>query len=971
MRSPWSATTQLFWDRNNRLFKYIDAETNTWLTTFTGYDSPLTITDPLIRTGTYIYTPGFLTPGGMIEPNRRQTSYKYDTDMQLTDIFEGLCPTRYDIRFDPCTPLQVRRHYDYTADGQHVTLTSAPGVGNDIPVQATVTQTYDSVQRPVDESVAGTDISVHHGYTDAGRTITTVVTDSSAFASYATMAHHYDSMGRLGFVDLNESSAAIATWTYGTGVGGPLSLTYANGATTAYQYDSRLRQTGMDVTFAGGLGTTPIASLHDVYGRDSSPRMRQRKFGNGPTMTDVYQVDGDGRMLAENLLVPGVNLPSGEVTNSDVATYMQPGKGSNGYGLDKIGNIRNRTSDSSSVDYTNDALSRLTAVGAAAVKIDDRDNLQSATIDTAQFVFDEFSGDITCGAGPGQDLSVTCPAQGTTNTYEYDALDRRMVEHGPGGTEERFVWDGTQLIAHGVPSNLILEIPSNDIDGHVAAVDGLGSAPAPRFYHQGPDQSVIAISDSQGLVEGYSYSAFGEVSMWAASGTRLVQSTVGNRFLYQGQVYDSLTATYSMRARQYQPKWGRFVSPDPLSIAAGPSLYSFTGARPLSRRDPLGLDPNDDNPQVDSPPPVELVGPTYYIDDRTPQTGQDTPQTGQDANPMPQPSMGGALGVGPSGGGPPNLGGTGAPSAAPGPHSLPSSFAPPDNREFCNKSGCHTYDLNGPVFSPEYVTILGVGVVTVVPMMVLAPGARVAVGVTAACNAVGCRCFAAGTQVEMYDGTTKRIEDIQVGDVVLAEDPEIAETLGGYVVTELHRNSTIQFFHIRIGSEVDAEILATSGHLFWTGRGWVKAEDLEATDILTTPDGRTVPISSVAAESRQAPTFNLTVEGTHTYFVVAGLAPVLVHNECEIGTYSELRAAFLNAGMQVHHLIEQRFADIIGQDRWNMASTPLTAMEHQVFTNQWSALIPRMSEDVTPEQVFEAAKTIYANFPEFLKALGL
>lgn len=44
-----------------------------------------------------------------------------------------------------------------------------------------------------------------------------------------------------------------------------------------------------------------------------------------------------------------------------------------------------------------------------------------------------------------------------------------------------------------------------------------------------------------------------------------------------------------MRARNYVPKWGVFTSPDPLSIAAAPSLYSFTGARPLAFRDPMGL----------------------------------------------------------------------------------------------------------------------------------------------------------------------------------------------------------------------------------------------------------------------------------------------------------------------------------------------------------------------------------------------
>ena len=133
-------------------------------------------------------------------------------------------------------------------------------------------------------------------------------------------------------------------------------------------------------------------------------------------------------------------------------------------------------------------------------------------------------------------------------------------------------------------------MPGDDIDGHIASVDGFGNG-AQWFYHQGPDQSVLAVSGSAGLVEGYTYSAFGELTIWNASGGSPAQSAFDNIFQYQGQVFDALTATYSMRARQYQPTWGRFISPDPISIAGGPSLYAFTGSRPLQNRDPTGLLP--------------------------------------------------------------------------------------------------------------------------------------------------------------------------------------------------------------------------------------------------------------------------------------------------------------------------------------------------------------------------------------------
>jgi hypothetical protein len=48
-----------------------------------------------------------------------------------------------------------------------------------------------------------------------------------------------------------------------------------------------------------------------------------------------------------------------------------------------------------------------------------------------------------------------------------------------------------------------------------------------------------------GLIEGYTYSAFGELSICNALGQKQSQSAFGNIFQYQGQVYDALTATSS------------------------------------------------------------------------------------------------------------------------------------------------------------------------------------------------------------------------------------------------------------------------------------------------------------------------------------------------------------------------------------------------------------------------------------------
>ena len=55
-------------------------------------------------------------------------------------------------------------------------------------------------------------------------------------------------------------------------------------------------------------------------------------------------------------------------------------------------------------------------------------------------------------------------------------------------------------------------------------------------------------------------------------------------------------------------------------------------------------------------------------------------------------------------------------------------------------------------------------------------------------------------------------------------------------------------------------------------------EELTNNDVLTNDLGQPVSIRAIAIESRDAPTFNIGIEGAHTFFVVAGRVPVLVHN---------------------------------------------------------------------------------------------
>jgi RHS repeat-associated protein len=238
----------------------------------------------------------------------------------------------------------------------------------------------------------------------------------------------------------------------------------------------------------------------------------------------------------------------------------------------------------STIVHEIDKLSRLTKIGGAAVTHDPTDNLNYAATDNVQFAFDQFTGSLSTA-------TVKVGQAKKTTTFSYDAMDRRRSELRPDGSTHLYVWDGNQLVAHGTANSLTLDVPGDDIDSHIVSIDQFGTG-SEWFYHQGPDQSTLAVTGSAGFVEGYTYSAFGELSISTAAGG--TTSTFGNIFQFQGQLFDAATSTYSMRARQYQPAWGTFLSPDPISTAGGPSLYAFTGSRPLHNRDPLGLAANDE-----------------------------------------------------------------------------------------------------------------------------------------------------------------------------------------------------------------------------------------------------------------------------------------------------------------------------------------------------------------------------------------
>lgn len=148
-----------------------------------------------------------------------------------------------------------------------------------------------------------------------------------------------------------------------------------------------------------------------------------------------------------------------------------------------------------------------------------------------------------------------------------------------------------------------------------------------------------------------------------------------------------------------------------------------------------------------------------------------------------------------------------------------------------------------------------------------------------------CNSFAPDTQVLMADGTTKAIEDVRTGDKVLSTDPRTGRTEVKTVTAEIIGEGRKNLVRVTLAIEVDgkkqtATITATAGHPFWVPAlgTWTDATDLTAGEQLRTATGSLVRITEVRRWTQSATVHNLTVADFHTYHVLAGATPVLVHN---------------------------------------------------------------------------------------------
>ncbi|MFC3382023.1 polymorphic toxin-type HINT domain-containing protein, partial [Couchioplanes caeruleus subsp. azureus] len=145
--------------------------------------------------------------------------------------------------------------------------------------------------------------------------------------------------------------------------------------------------------------------------------------------------------------------------------------------------------------------------------------------------------------------------------------------------------------------------------------------------------------------------------------------------------------------------------------------------------------------------------------------------------------------------------------------------------------------------------------------------------------------FVPGTPVLLSDGSRKPIEDVRIGDMVLATDPVTGATEPERVVDTITRTGDKVLVDLTVDTDgaagdESATITATDNHPFWAPNlaEWLDAGKIIPGVQLLTASGQRVRVEAVRSREQRATVHNLTVANLHTYYVAADDLAVLVHN---------------------------------------------------------------------------------------------
>ena len=492
-----------------------------------GYDSLgrlTSTTDPLSGVTSFSYDArGLLT--GVTAPGGIAASYTRDDLGLLTSLTDpnGNTWTRKHDSAGRLTseadPLGQTTSYVYDTRNRAKSITNPLG---------SIQMTYDSVGNLMQRK-----------YSDA-TTLNFTYDQDNRITGGGGVAIAYDAAARI----ISSNGLTIVR----DGAGRISSITYAQGKTVGYTYDSR----GLLAKVSDWAGGS-VTLIYDAVRR---PVTVSRSNG----ITTQYTYDKDGR-------VTGI-MESGTSSTLSSVTLQR----------DALGRVTSATRGIPQLPAPAPGVLGLTYNAANQISAASYDAMGRVTKDPLRTYTWNLASELTGISGADAVVS-----------FAYDDFGQRISRTPGGGASESYVVN----YATGLPSIATVKSAGADQRYYVYLPDGsllyaIEAADNSRhFYHYDETGSTLFLtSDTGAITDSYGITAYGE--------TVNATGTTPNPFTWMGRwgvMQEGSTGLFYMRARYYDSMSARFLSRDPLR-QAGPRVidpYVYSNGNPESIADPTGL----------------------------------------------------------------------------------------------------------------------------------------------------------------------------------------------------------------------------------------------------------------------------------------------------------------------------------------------------------------------------------------------
>ncbi len=616
--TPLGFTTSLEHDGAGRVIAQVDPRGNEsgatpadfrWRFSYDATGNLLSSTDPLGNETSWIYdAAGNQTSGTdanghltlfsydaanrltkVVAPDLTETTYAYDATGNLTtrtDASAHVTTYGYDQAnrlVSVTSPLGQEWTYAYDGAGNRTQIIDAAGNASATVGDGTTTFSYDEINRLVGIDYSDATPDVNFGYDANGNR-------TSMADAFTAQTRTYDALNRMtnvarsgpGFVYEYDGAGNVSKRTYPDGTeifyvydaDDRLVSVTTGGATTTYAYDA-----------AGNLTQTTLPT--------SNGHVESRSYDNAGRLDDVEATKGASTLFRASYTLDPVGNPTREVNAAGEknftydplgrlteacfqATCLLPSDPFIRYNYDAVGNRLTEARPTGTTSYTYNAADQLTTAsdsgGTTSFTHDPNGNQTAAGVDT----FDYDLANRLSSATLGSD----------TITYAYD-----------GGSNRHAATTATSQVVYQWDINGTLPLLTREESGggsllrryvHGNDVISMRTGGADYYFHHDGLGSVASVTDSTGTPQwSYGYEPFGTLR----TQTQQDPSAPTNLLRFTGELFDQETGLYHLRARQYDPALGRFLSTDPVPAQITDpyvATYIYVNNQPTALVDPLG-----------------------------------------------------------------------------------------------------------------------------------------------------------------------------------------------------------------------------------------------------------------------------------------------------------------------------------------------------------------------------------------------